>query len=112
MAKQKHPRSKTKPRRALAAATGCGYSVQWKLLKSFAGMTPIWIPDREYKKIAASFLRKTKGEYARRMLRQRMAPIGVSLTCKGTCDGGWCKEIIEIDTPDIRVASCGCRYFV
>jgi hypothetical protein len=112
MAKKKRIRLKKKPRRASAASSGCGYSVRWSLLKSIAGMTAIWIPDREYKKVAASFLTKTKGQYARRMLRQRMAPIGVSIKCGGTCEGGWCKEVILIDTPDVQHARCECQYFV
>lgn len=111
MAKQNRTRaSKQKARRA--SADTCGFVVEWKLLKSLAGMTPVWIPDRMYKKVAASFMTKAKGQYARRLLRARMAPIGVWHVCKGSCEGGWCKEVILQPDPFSALSICECQYFV
>jgi len=112
MAKQNRPRASKKKAVRAAAGSGCKFVAEWKLLKSLAGMTPVWIPDEMYKKVAASFLTKTKGQYARRLLRARMAPIGVWHTCSGTCDGGWCKEVILQPDGLSAVSICECSYFV
>jgi hypothetical protein len=112
MSKQKRPRALKKKAVRASAESGCSFVVEWKLLKSLAGMTPVWIPDEMYKKVAKSFLTKTKGQYARRLLRARMAPIGVWHTCKGTCAGGWCKEVILQPDELSALSICECSYFV
>jgi hypothetical protein len=43
-------------------------------------------------KVAAHFLKHAGGRYAQNLLRQRMAPLGVTHTCGGTCTGGGCEE--------------------
>ena len=75
-------------------------------------MTQVWIPDEVYRRVTAPFLKRAKGKYAKAMLRARMAPIGLSATCGGTCEGGWCKEVIISSGPDITVTACQCAYFV
>ena len=112
MSKLKRPRALKKKAVRASAESGCSFVVEWKLLKSLAGMTPVWIPDEMYKKVAKSFLTKTKGQYARRLLRARMTPIGVWHTCKGTCYGGWCKEVILQPDALTAVSICECSYFV
>jgi hypothetical protein len=112
VSRQKRPSAPKKKAVRASAASGCSFVVEWKLLTTLAGMTPVWIPDEMYKKVAASFLTKTKGKYARRLLRARMAPIGVWHTCKGTCDGGWCKEVILQPDALSALSTCECSYFV
>lgn len=95
-----------------AAHSGCSFVAEWKLLDSFEGMTQVWIPDAMYEKVAASFLAKTEGDCEQRMLRARKAPIGVWHVCKGTCGGGWCKEVILQPDGLSAVSVCECSYFV
>jgi hypothetical protein len=113
MAKQRNrPRGSTSKRLHTSADSGCQFVVEWKLLKSITGMTPIWVPDRTYKKIAASFLKKAKGQYIRHLLRARMAPIGVWHVCSGSCYGGWCKERVLQPDGLSAVSVCECQYYV
>src|SRR4051812_45575710 len=88
-------RSRSTPRRKAAAdaPTGCGYVVQWRPLTSLEGMTPIWISNAQYEKVAAALIKKTKDKHARKLLRARAHPLGVTYVCQGTCSGGWCKEV-------------------
>lgn len=100
-----------KPRLA-AGDTGCKFVAEWKLLTSTARMTQIWIPTKEYKRVAAALLKLTQSEVAKANLRARRATIGVTHACKGTCGGGWCKEV-EIPQPGASLVTvCECAYFV
>jgi hypothetical protein len=93
--------------------SGCKFVAEWKLLTSLEGMTPVWIPDEMYERVAASFLTtKAEDEYATGLLRARMAPMGVWHTCKGTCSGGWCKEVILQPDELSALSVCECSYFV
>jgi hypothetical protein len=113
MSEQK--RSSAPKKKAVRASdeSGCKFVAEWKLLTSLAGMTPVWIPDEMYERVAASFLTtKAEDEYATRLLRARMAPMGVWHTCKGTCYGGWCKEVILQPDELSALSVCECSYFV
>lgn len=70
----------------------CGYVVSPVMLDNLAGYTQVWIPTRQYDAYAKGLLRKTKNSLARRMLRRRAAPLGITVTCNGTCSGS-CKEV-------------------
>jgi hypothetical protein len=41
------------------------------------------------------------------LLRQKLAPLGVTWTCGGTCDGGWCQEHMLRENTFV----CECAYF-
>lgn len=102
------------PRKARLAAddTGCQFVVEWKMLTSTAGMTQVWIPTKEYKRVAAGLSKLTKSEAKRANLRARKQPLGVTHVCRGTCSGGWCKEV-EIPQPGASLVTvCECAYFV
>jgi hypothetical protein len=109
--KTKRPRAKSRRKAAGDAPTGCGYVVEWRPLTSLEGMTPVWIPNAQYEKVAAALAKKTKDKHARKLLRARAHPLGVTHVCRGTCSGGWCNEV-EIPQPDAAVYVCECSYFV
>jgi hypothetical protein len=113
MAQQKRTRGTTKRRLAGDAPTGCGYTQQWTPLTSIEGMTPIWITNAQYEKVAAALAKKTKDKHARKLLRARAHPIGMTYTCGGTCAGGWCEEK-EVPPDDESAVAyvCECGYFV
>jgi len=112
MAGRKKARASTKRSRGATDDAGCDFVVEWKVLKSLDGMTPIWIPTEAYERVAKALLSKTKDRYARRMLRARMAPLGVWHVCKGTCSGGWCKERVLVPDEFSALSVCECQYFV
>jgi hypothetical protein len=113
MAQAKRTRGTTKRRLAATEPTGCGYSLKWSALTSLEGMTPIWIPNAQYEKVAASLAKKTKDKHARKLLRARAHPIGMTHTCGGTCAGGWCEEKeVPQDDDTAAVYVCECGYFV
>ena len=75
-------------------------------------MTQVWIPTKEYRRIASVFLKLTKSEETKANLRARKATIGVTHICKGTCGGGWCKEVDVPQPGESLVTACECSYFV
>jgi hypothetical protein len=95
----------------------CTYTVTWKMLDSTKGLTQVWVPNKIYDRVAANFAKKARSAYAKKLLRQRMAPLSITPVCGGTCEGGWCKEIPLSGAPlpknglsDVYV--CECTYFV
>jgi hypothetical protein len=105
----------TKARRKARSAGddgGCKFVVEWKMLASTRGMTQVWIPTKEYKRVAAALAKLTRSEVKRDNLRARRQSIGVTHVCSGTCGGGWCKEV-EIPQPGASLVTvCECAYFV
>jgi hypothetical protein len=91
--------------------TGCKFVAEWRLLRSTAGMTQVWIPTKEYKRVAAALSKFTKSEAIKAKLRARKMSVGVTHVCSGTCGGGWCKEV-EVPQPDSLLTECQCAYFV
>ena len=89
-------------------ATGCTYEQKWSPLTSTAGYVQVWVPEHQYEKVAKHLLKKTKDRYARMLLRQRLAPLGVDWKCTGTCEGGWCEEHVIGENTFV----CECGYFV
>ena len=103
----------TKAKRAAAGAQdSCGYKQKWSVLDRTDGYVPVWIPAKLYDKAAAAFLKKAKEKYQKKMLRQRMAPLGLEWTCTGSCYGGWCREKMIFDGGSSHVYVCECDYFV
>lgn len=95
-----------------AGGSGCTFVPEWRMLTNTKGMTQVWIPTAEYKRIAAGFAKLTASRAMRANLRARRQAIGVTHTCKGTCGGGWCKEV-EIPQPELSLVTvCECSYFV
>src|SRR5215218_8267581 len=94
-------------RAAGGTTTGCSYSQTWSPLTSTRGYVQVWVPESHYEKIAKHLLKKTKDRYARMLLRQKLAPLGVVSTCGGTCDGGWCQEHVIGENTFV----CECGYF-
>jgi len=95
-----------------AEPDGCKLSVTWTLLTSTKGYTQVWVPDKMYDKAAAHFMKQAKGRYAKNLLRERMAPLGVETNCGGTCGGGWCKDRLIFDDGSSKTFVCECEYFV
>lgn len=111
--KTKRPTAKSRRKAAGDAPTGCGYVVEWTPLTSIEGMTPIWISNAQYEKVAAALAKKTKDKHQRKLLRARAHPIGMTHVCSGTCSGGWCEEKEVPPDDDTAVAYvCECGYFV
>jgi hypothetical protein len=104
-----HPR---KVRRSPEGATGCGYTMNWTLMDATRGYTQVWVPTKMYDKVASRFIKTAKGRYEKNLLRQRMAPLGLNPVCGGTCEGGWCKEVIIFDGGSSKVYVCECSYYV
>lgn len=103
---------KTGKARLAAEPTGCQFIVEWKMLTRTAGMTQVWIPTKEYRRVAAALAKLTRSETKRANLRARKQSIGVTHVCRGTCGGGWCKEV-EIPQPEASLVTvCECAYFV
>jgi len=95
-------------RRAAAdEPSGCNYVQKWSQLADTAGYVQVWIPQKHYDRVAKDFLKRTKGRYARMLLRRRLAPLAVEWKCTGTCYGGWCEEHYL----GLGVYTCECGYF-
>ena len=105
------PRSAKRKLRFAEEPTGCGYSLTWSLLASTKGFTQVWVPNKLYDKIATHFKKGAKSAYAKNLLAQRMAPLGVNSKCGGTCAGGWCEEHLIFDGGSSKVFVCECGYF-
>lgn len=86
--------------------------MKWSVLTSTAGFTQVWIPNKTYDRVAAHFVKSARERYAKKMLRARMAPLGVEPKCGGTCSGGWCEEHLIQDGGSSKVFVCECGYFV
>ena len=98
--------------RALAAEDKCDYIVTPSPEPEISGMVPVWLPIRTYDVFADLLMPTVKGEYGRKLLRRRAAPMGLDATCGGTCGGGWCKER-ELPGEETSAAYvCECQYFV
>ena len=111
--RSRKPRSHASKRRAPGDTTdGCTYSVHWTLLASTKGFTQVWVPTKAYDRVAARFLKSANGSYARRLLRERMAPLGVDVKCGGSCYGGFCEEHLIFDGGSSKVYVCECGYYV
>jgi hypothetical protein len=105
----------SKVRRSLGetGGTGCSYSIKWSELISTKGFTQVWVPNDMYDKVAASFMKRSKGrKYPKSMFRARMAPLGLNVKCGGTCSGGWCQEHLIQDGGSSKLYVCECAYFV
>lgn len=89
-------------------ATGCTYEQKWSPLTSTRGYVQVWVKESQYEKVAKHLLKKTKDTYARMLLRQKLAPLGVDWKCTGTCEGGWCEEHVIGENTFV----CECGYFV
>jgi hypothetical protein len=109
----KRIRAKGRSRRTAQQQTsGCTYSVKWSVLASTRGFTQVWVPNKTYDRAAALFMKEVKGRYAKNLLRARMAPLGATPKCGGTCYGGWCKEVIIEQDDTGKTVACECSYFV
>jgi hypothetical protein len=98
--------------RLAAEPTGCQFDVEWRMLTSTAGMTQVWIPTKEYRRVAAALAKLTRSEAKLANLRARKQSIGVTHVCRGTCGGGWCKEV-DVPQPGASLLTeCQCAYFV
>ena len=109
----KTAKARSKQRRgASAAADSCGYTQKWTVLAKTDGYVSVWIPVKMYDKAAAAFLKTAKEKYEKKMLRQRMAPLGLDVTCQGSCYGGWCREKLIFDGGSAKLYVCECDYLV
>ena len=106
-----------KTARTARRATGanqdtCDYVVTPDPMPEISGMVQVWVPVRTYDALATPVLRNVKGAYARTLLRRRMAPLGLDAECKGTCYGGWCREVPVSGDESAAAYVCECSYFV
>lgn len=90
----------------------CDYVVTPDPMPELKGMVQVWVPVRTYDALATPVLGGVKGTYARALLRRRMAPLGLDAECKGTCYGGWCREVPVSGDESAAVYVCECSYFV
>jgi hypothetical protein len=67
-----------------------------------------WVPKKAYDKLVKVLVKKTKNSYARSALRRRMAAVGLSWDCKGSCSGGFCNEVQTQGGAYV----CECSYYV
>jgi hypothetical protein len=75
--------------------SGCKVTERWSLVTNTAGLVPVWIPVKKYDKIAKEFAKTAKGKYAKKLLLQRLAPLGLDSDCGGSCsDGAPCAWIL------------------
>ena len=101
-------RAAPRARRATGGtSTGCSYTQSWSPLTHTRGYVQVWVREQQYEKIAKHLLKKTKDKYARTLLRQKLAPLGVDWKCTGTCEGGWCQEHVIGENTFV----CECGYF-
>jgi len=56
----------------------------WSLLAATKGYAQVWIPTKMYDKAAAHLMKGARGKFEKNLLRQRMAPLGLSAKCGGT----------------------------
>jgi len=104
---------KARPRKVSSAGSDtCGYVTKWTLFPDARRCTQVWIPNKMYDKAAADFMKAAKGRREKHMLRQRMAPLGVEVSCEGSCYGGWCREKLISDGGTVKWYICECDYYV
>jgi hypothetical protein len=89
---------------------GCTYTVSWSDLVSTDGYVQVWVPVKLYDKGAAAVLKGVKGKYARKLIRQRVAPLGLDVKCGGDCKGGFCGEQLIDEGPGWKNYICACNY--
>jgi hypothetical protein len=118
--KKSRRRTTSKPARAPKKASSaekdtCGKAKStWTILASTKGLTQVWVPTKDYDRVAKDFIKRNKDKTLRRLLKARMAPLSLEADCKGKCDGGWCKALIIDDDREGGVLgyTCECAYFV
>jgi hypothetical protein len=93
------------------APTGCKYSVTWKRLASTRGYVQVWVAKKTYDDVVKQLGQRAPPD-AKRKLRLRAQPLGVTTTCGGTCEGGWCKEVMIEGDDTGGSFICQCAYFV
>jgi hypothetical protein len=107
---------RTRLRRASSTTQdSCGYVTTPDLLTSVRGLAQVWVSAKVYDALAAGVVREAKGKYSRRLLRQRMAPLGLNARCEGSCYGGWCREKpVPPDEEELSATAsvCECDYYV
>lgn len=108
----RRPRTATRRARGAGATTGCTYVPEWRVLSSTRGYVQAWVPRAAYDRAMRYFVRMAKDEATKQRLRRRAIPVGVTHTCSGTCDGGWCKEVEIPQSATSAVYVCECSYFV
>jgi hypothetical protein len=98
----------TARRRVGQSETGCKYVLRPELLGGLENYVQVWVPKKAYDKLVKVLVKKTKNSYARSALRRRVAAVGLSWDCKGSCSGGFCNEV---QTPGGAYV-CECSYYV
>jgi hypothetical protein len=94
-----------------AAESGCTTTQRWTLLNSTEGLVPVWISVEHYDRVAKDFARTAKEKYLKKMLLQRLAPIGIEPACVGNCsDGAGCGWILLQDGGTSKLYVCDCVY--
>jgi len=106
--------SVVRPRTRTASADGynCKYVALPELVGNLKGLAQVWVRANIYDALATGVIRDIHAKDTRQLLRQRMAPLGVEYKCEGTCDGGWCNEVIVQPDELSAVYVCECSYFV
>lgn len=105
----KRKKAKTRARRRIGQTeTGCKYVLRPELLGGLDNYVQVWVPKKAYDKLAKVLVKKTRNSYARSALRRRVAAVGLSWDCKGSCSGGFCNEA---QTPGGAYV-CECAYYV
>lgn len=99
-----------KPRLSDLADAGCTVTQKWSLLNNTVGFAQVWIPVKKYDKIAKAFAKTVKDKYAKKLLLQRLAPLGVDDDCGGSCsDGAGCAWIL-LQENGAKLYVCDCWY--
>jgi hypothetical protein len=103
-----------RPRTRKASADGdnCQYVAQPELVANVRGLAQVWVRGKIYDALATGVIRDIQAKDTRRLLRRRMAPLGVDYKCEGTCYGGWCREVTIQPDELSAVYVCECSYFV
>jgi hypothetical protein len=99
-------------RKASADGDNCNYVAQPELIANVRGLAQVWVRGKVYDVLAEGVIRDIDGKNTRHLLRQRMAPLGITYKCEGTCYGGWCKEVTIQPDEFSAVYVCECSYFV
>jgi hypothetical protein len=103
-----------RPRKRSASAGGynCKYVAQPELVGNVKGLAQVWVRANIYDALATGVIHDIQARDTRQLLRRRMAPLGVDYKCEGTCDGGWCNEVLIQPDELSAVYVCECSYFV
>jgi len=109
-ARRSSSRKSGKLRISQLADAGCTAVEKWSLLTNTAGFVQVWVPIKKYDIIAKQFAKKAKGKYAKKLLRQRLASLGVDAGCVGSCSGGALCAWILIGENGAKLYVCDCWY--